>query len=312
MLKKSARSYVVASVVFASIFAFAVAEFFDGSHRVSTLFALTALGVVAGIIASRIYFVHLADKSQDELDLGFHPDAGFYRVSAVFVGLAVIVGADAGHIFMSTMREQAAIHVRSEQLAVAAAASAALAAQAEASAAEIAAVEALRKSQTDSIAAATALLEQKRRHVQDSEAPDASQLTWLDAKSALGRIAWNQPTFAAAQALIVEMAEEEKLAAEHQAKVDAFAAAAAKALAPDLRKVFARDLEQSFLDDGKDISVSASGPKNTVLTIKWVLVSRVTANELKNEPRLLYRAGELGFKKVVISNGYDFAWSWTL
>ncbi len=137
--------------------------------------------------------------------------------------------------------------------------------------------------------------------------PDSNPVTkqeWDDVKARLNSIKETQPQYQKAQAMLKAMAEEDKKAAAAEAAFRAIARAEA-------RKHFAKNLEQVFLEKRMDTDVSASGTKNTVLKIKWVLASRVTANDL-SKSGILEQAENSGFKKVIFTDGYERQWWWDL
>lgn len=127
---------------------------------------------------------------------------------------------------------------------------------------------------------------------------------WADVKAHLSSIKSTQPQYKKSQALLTAMAEEDKKAAA----VDAAFQAAARG---DARKEFAKRLEQVFIEKRMNTDVSASGSKNTILRIKWALASKVSAHDLSKSD-ILETAEKAGFKKVIFTDGYDFAWQWEL
>lgn len=94
-----------------------------------------------------------------------------------------------------------------------------------------------------------------------------------------------------------KLAKEEKLAAEKErlAKIEA-------------RKEFADKLEYIYLDKGMDVTVTVSGSDATTLKIKWILISRVTAHEFGQDTELLQLLRECGFKKLILTDGYNATW----
>jgi hypothetical protein len=79
----------------------------------------------------------------------------------------------------------------------------------------------------------------------------------------------------------------------------------------DARKDFAANLEQRMVDQRMNVDVTASGERNTVLTIKWILANKVTTNDLQ-KTTIVDDAEKAGFKKVKFTNGYDYGVAWTL
>jgi hypothetical protein len=137
--------------------------------------------------------------------------------------------------------------------------------------------------------------------------PDSKPVTkteWADVKTHLSSIKPTQPQYQKAQALLSTMAEEDKKGAAADAAFQATAKIEA-------RKDFAENLEKVFIEKRMNTDVTASGPKNTILKIKWVLASKVTANDL-SKSGVVERAEKAGFKKLVFTDGYNSQWTWDL
>lgn len=166
------------------------------------------------------------------------------------------------------------------------------------------------------IAAAQALLKRQReveawaramRAGKSVKAPVSALVTkkeWADVKTRLGLIAQGQPEYAHAQSLLRAMAEDDRKQAAEVSKEDAAVRIAA-------RKSFAKDLEQRLLDARMDVDVTASGPRDDALTIKWVLANKVTANDFAKSG-LPEKAERAGFKRMVLTDGYGVTWTWNL
>jgi hypothetical protein len=78
------------------------------------------------------------------------------------------------------------------------------------------------------------------------------------------------------------------------------------------RKNCAGELERMYLDKGMDVTVSVFGTNATTLKIKWILVSKVTAHQFSQDHEFFQMLREKGFKKFIITDGYNDTWSWTL
>ena len=78
------------------------------------------------------------------------------------------------------------------------------------------------------------------------------------------------------------------------------------------RKAYAERLETNFLKDGRDAVFTVSGPKNTVLTMKYVLINRPFVYKIQNESTFISDAKERGFAKVVLTDGFSNSWTWDL
>jgi hypothetical protein len=82
-------------------------------------------------------------------------------------------------------------------------------------------------------------------------------------------------------------------------------------LGPALRKNFAQKYENGLLDDGMDARVTTSGKGNVILNIQYIMVNKVWAYKLNKDEAFNRSLGEMGFKKVVLTDGYDENWNWT-
>jgi hypothetical protein len=78
------------------------------------------------------------------------------------------------------------------------------------------------------------------------------------------------------------------------------------------RKAYAERLETNFLKDGRDAVFTVSGPKNTVLTMKYVLINRPFIYKIENESSLIRDAKDRGFAKVILTDGFGKTWTWDL
>jgi hypothetical protein len=78
------------------------------------------------------------------------------------------------------------------------------------------------------------------------------------------------------------------------------------------RREYARNLESTYLDKGINARVTTRGSSATTLRIEWVLVSRVVAHQLAQDPILFESLRSLGFKRLEITDGYSETYSWKL
>lgn len=127
---------------------------------------------------------------------------------------------------------------------------------------------------------------------------------WNAVLKHLGAITRDHSAYQKAQTLLARLDEIDK-------KSVAAGAAMEEKARVEHRKEFAAKLEQIYIDKRLDTDVTVSGPKNTVLEIKWVLANKVTANDLSRSD-VLDTAQKLGFKKVILTDGYDWNWKWDL
>jgi hypothetical protein len=113
---------------------------------------------------------------------------------------------------------------------------------------------------------------------------------------------------------IVKAAKLEQIRKEKAVKEAAKEAAKdAKELAPrsQERKNYASNLEHKMLMAGHDYYVSTEGKYNEVIKIKYVLVGRPFCTQFVNSD-MPDQLKKLGFRKVIMSNGYDFTITWNL
>ncbi|MBM4283714.1 MAG: hypothetical protein FJ128_00475 [Deltaproteobacteria bacterium] len=78
------------------------------------------------------------------------------------------------------------------------------------------------------------------------------------------------------------------------------------------RILYAGLLENEFLNRGYDISVKVLGKESRTLKLKWVLMGRPLVHQLTNDGKLAAKWREMGFKKVIFTDGYRAAWDLTL
>lgn len=91
---------------------------------------------------------------------------------------------------------------------------------------------------------------------------------------------------------------------EQQRRAERTAAVAA-------RRAYAKTYEESLLDKGINATVTTSGTDATTLQMKWILVGKVLAHQY-TKGSILGEMRNMGFRRFVITDGYDEAWSWDL
>jgi hypothetical protein len=131
-----------------------------------------------------------------------------------------------------------------------------------------------------------------------------TMVEWADGRSHLNSIPKDVPEYAKAQMLLKAMDDRDKRNAEFMAAENAKAKVQG-------RKEFASRLEENFIEQRMNVDVTALGPQNTTLRIKYVLASKVTANDL-NKSGIIEKAQSAGFKVVQFTDGYDSTWTWKL
>ena len=129
-------------------------------------------------------------------------------------------------------------------------------------------------------------------------------MEWENARAHLGAIDKGKPEYAQAQAMLGTMAAKDKKDAAFVAIEDAKAKVAG-------RKEFAARREKSFIESRMNADVTVQGAQNTTLRIKYVLASKVSANDL-SKSGIIEKAETEGFKLVQFTDGYDSTWSWKL
>lgn len=91
--------------------------------------------------------------------------------------------------------------------------------------------------------------------------------------------------------------------------IEASAAKAAAKLMVDQRKEMARRMETSMLDGGVDASFTTRGKDATTLHVKYILIGRVFVHQFTKEGEMLSNLRKAGFKKVILTDGYDETWT---
>jgi hypothetical protein len=81
---------------------------------------------------------------------------------------------------------------------------------------------------------------------------------------------------------------------------------------PSSRARFAAQLDTSYLEDGMDVKVRVQGKENTTLLIEYPLVNRVTAYQFSKSGTLWSDLKRFGFRKLIIGDGFESQWSWTI
>lgn len=95
------------------------------------------------------------------------------------------------------------------------------------------------------------------------------------------------------------------------AKERAAAERAQEAATIALRRKFASAYENELLDKGFNVDVTTEGRNATTLRLKWILVSKVIAHQF-DKGGVVPEMRKLGFKKFILTDGYDETWTWDL
>jgi hypothetical protein len=77
----------------------------------------------------------------------------------------------------------------------------------------------------------------------------------------------------------------------------------------DTRKLFAKTTEKAYLSQGMDVYISVSGVDATTIKMKYVLIGRPAAYKLSNDSRLIGNLRNMGFRKMILTDGYDDTWT---
>lgn len=82
------------------------------------------------------------------------------------------------------------------------------------------------------------------------------------------------------------------------------------------RRSYAKLLENNFLRNSMDATVTIEGDKGSTLRVKYIGFTRPTMFKLQEEgkliPDIIETAKAKGFQKLIMWNGYDLAWTWDL
>jgi hypothetical protein len=76
------------------------------------------------------------------------------------------------------------------------------------------------------------------------------------------------------------------------------------------RRMFARNLEYRLLDRGMNVTVTTQGSNATTLRLEYILVSKVLVHQLEKDGSLLEEIRQQGFRRFVLTDGYDETWTW--
>lgn len=75
------------------------------------------------------------------------------------------------------------------------------------------------------------------------------------------------------------------------------------------REAFANYAEEHFLKSGHDFHVTVNGPNKTTITFKYVLMSRPMVYKINNETSFMTRLRSEGFRKLIMTDGYNETWT---
>lgn len=75
------------------------------------------------------------------------------------------------------------------------------------------------------------------------------------------------------------------------------------------RKAFAKGYEQEMLGKGLDVYASTHGKDHTTFKIKYILTNRPLVHKLINNSEFTGNLKGLGFKKLIMTDGYRDTWT---
>lgn len=144
-------------------------------------------------------------------------------------------------------------------------------------------------------------LAEAKKAMADGYTPNGKYKSWgrvKDARQHLEQVQPGDKEYEQAQKLLTEVSRRE-------AEIERWAKTYA-------RQAYAETLEKTYLEQGMDVSVSLSGPDNTTIKLKYVLMSRPMVYKLTNDAEAMGRLRELGFKKAIFTDGYFHTWDYPL
>jgi hypothetical protein len=81
------------------------------------------------------------------------------------------------------------------------------------------------------------------------------------------------------------------------------------------REAYARIMQANLLDNNMDADVKVIGSHHTTLELTWVLATKLFAHKISEGEEFQQNFQDmraLGFKKFVVTDGYDRSWAWEL
>jgi hypothetical protein len=79
------------------------------------------------------------------------------------------------------------------------------------------------------------------------------------------------------------------------------------------RIAYGKAMQTTLYDQDIDADVDVMGPRHTVLRVKYALATKLFVYKLSQELQQTFSdMRALGFKKFIITDGYDRSWSWSL
>jgi hypothetical protein len=143
----------------------------------------------------------------------------------------------------------------------------------------------------------------------------AGDAEWAEASTLLAKLEPCQQRIAKQAALAAEAAQKKAALDAEGARKKAAATAAANAMTG--RLAWASASEKKMLENGMEVDFIVTGSKKDLLTVKWVLMSKVQVYRLTNDDSMaegsfLSNLQKAGFRKVTFSDGYNYGVTYTL
>ncbi len=153
-------------------------------------------------------------------------------------------------------------------------------------------------------------LEAAQKSLSDGYKPnkDPMKTTWghvTDARKHLEAIKQNDSEYSDAKKLMTEVVRREK-------EIEKASAIIAKKFMIEQRETLAKRMEREYLSKGMDVDVILSGSEKTTIKLQYVLFNRPFVYKLTNETDVLENLKKAGFKKVILSDGYRYSWTFDL
>lgn len=126
-----------------------------------------------------------------------------------------------------------------------------------------------------------------------------------DARQHLIAVVPSAPEYNESVALLGEVRKRET-------KIEQASGMMIKALKKEQRKEFSKRFELMLLEKDMDTTITVSGKNNATLRIKWVLMSRPLVHKFINSDETMQPLINLGFEKVIFTDGYDRTWSYAM
>jgi hypothetical protein len=127
---------------------------------------------------------------------------------------------------------------------------------------------------------------------------------WVNARNGLIAVRGSDPEFADAKRLALALDTFGNDLANDEIRNEG------KAADNDVagRKAFAVSYERELLRKWMDVTISTEGNKASTLRIKYVLMSKPLVFNMSQDGGLMDRYRERGFKKLVLTDGYNKSW----